>query len=114
MRLVSAGWTSASPTAGAGNVRARTASQAASPVWLCRTGQPKVTDPCAYDLVATSVTSGDAQLLSAGDLGTETLRTCVHWAAASLGVRAASPPFLAAADWDGAPRGFGDPELANQ
>ncbi|MGA2806346.1 MAG: DUF3089 domain-containing protein [Acidimicrobiales bacterium] len=48
--LVTAGWTSASPLAGASS---EVPSGTAAPLWLCRPGQ--VPDPCAYGLAATAV-----------------------------------------------------------
>jgi hypothetical protein len=50
--LVTAGWSSASPPAGASS---EVASQAAGPVWLCRPGQAG--DPCASSLATTAVTA---------------------------------------------------------
>ncbi len=57
LALVAASWSSASPPAGASDVRAQAASQGAALVWLCQPGQAKATDPCAYSLTATAVTA---------------------------------------------------------
>jgi hypothetical protein len=54
LTLVSASCSSAIPPSG---VSSKAANQAASPVWLCRPGQPE--NPCAYNLAATTVTAAD-------------------------------------------------------
>jgi hypothetical protein len=57
LALLMAGWSSASPPAGASEVPGQAASPA-GPVWVCRPGQ--LADPCASSLAATEVTAAGA------------------------------------------------------
>jgi Protein of unknown function (DUF3089) len=57
LALVTAGWSSVSPPAGASEVPAPAASQA-GPVWVCRPAQ--AADPCASDLAVSAVTATGA------------------------------------------------------
>ena len=53
--LGTAGWSSASPPAGASSEAPAQAASQAGPVWVCRPGQ--AADPCASSLAATAVTA---------------------------------------------------------
>ena len=55
MALGTAGWSSASPPAGASSEAPAQAASQAGPVWVCRPGQ--AADPCASSLAATAVTA---------------------------------------------------------
>ncbi len=58
LALLTAGWSSVSPPAGAGAMTGQAAGQGAGPVWVCRPGQ--AADPCASSLAATAVTAAGA------------------------------------------------------
>jgi Protein of unknown function (DUF3089) len=55
-----AGWSSAGPPGGASQVAGQPASPGAGIAWLCQPSQAKATNPCAYNLAATTVTAAGA------------------------------------------------------
>ena len=55
--LVMAGWSSAGPPVGASQVAGQAATPGAGIAWLCQPSQAKATNPCAYNLAATTVTA---------------------------------------------------------